>query len=231
MGHCNQLTSAIHAHNRLNKRTMQTKLKIIETPECTLAVSDEEGKHAEWVYWEKDNERPVKFQRGEYLGAKKIIGYQPKGNAPELDLPLLPEMVVEDGVEGLAYQYYISNEHFKAADAFHWANGYRAATKVFTEQDLRKAIAMAKMAKTHDGLIDMDAWISNGYEGAIPAYTEDEIIQSLKQPNTPKWFVAEMEETPNFERSVGNIQANYIKRLKTTTINGKTYLVGEYLSE
>lgn len=35
------------------------------------------------------------------------------------------------------------------------------------------------MAKTDDGLIDMDSWISNGYEGATPAYSEKEIIQSL----------------------------------------------------
>ena len=36
-------------------------------------TSDEIGKHSEYVYWGKDTERPIKFQRGEYLGAKKII--------------------------------------------------------------------------------------------------------------------------------------------------------------
>ena len=36
-------------------------------------TSDEIGKHGEYVHWGKDNESPIKFQRGEYLGAKKII--------------------------------------------------------------------------------------------------------------------------------------------------------------
>jgi hypothetical protein len=34
-----------------------------------------------------------------------LIAYLPKGNAPELDLPLLPEIVVEDDVEKLAEKY------------------------------------------------------------------------------------------------------------------------------
>jgi hypothetical protein len=34
---------------------------------------------------------------------KKIIAYKPKGNAPELDLPLLPD--VEEDVEKLAKKY------------------------------------------------------------------------------------------------------------------------------
>jgi hypothetical protein len=36
-------------------------------------TSNESAKHAEWCFYEKDKECPVKFQRGEYLNAKKII--------------------------------------------------------------------------------------------------------------------------------------------------------------
>jgi hypothetical protein len=42
-------------------------------PQNIYITNDELGKHGEYVYWEKDVEKPIKFQRGEYLGAKKII--------------------------------------------------------------------------------------------------------------------------------------------------------------
>ena len=54
----------------------------------------------------------------------------------------------------------------------------------FTEDDLLKAISLAKVAKTSDGLINMDNWISDGYEGAESAYSSKEIIQSLSQPKS-----------------------------------------------
>jgi hypothetical protein len=213
------------------------KLQIIETEQYILAVSDEEIKDLqpclniahkqiviptdlEWANSNRDN-------------LKTIIAYKPKGNATELDLPLLPEIDVEDDVEKLACDWHKKEYGFlpqlQVIKAY--IEGYKAATKVYSEEDLIRAIAMAKMAKTHDGLIDMDAWISNGYEGATPAYTEDEIIQSLKQPKTPKWFVAEME----YQNLDGNWGSYYPfassakdSRFKTTTINGKTYLVGHY---
>ena len=72
-----------------------------------------------------------------------------------------------------------------------WKDGFthnhKSNPAKYTEDDLRKVIAMSKIASTHDGLIDMDSWISNGYEGAIPAYSEEEIIQSLQK--YPKYVV------------------------------------------
>ena len=58
------------------------------------------------------------------------------------------------------------------------------ADRRFTEDDLLKAISLAKVAKTSDGLINMDNWISDGYEGAESAYSSKEIIQSLSQPKS-----------------------------------------------
>jgi hypothetical protein len=57
----------------------------------------------------------------------------------------------------------------------------------------------------------------------------DEIIQSLKQPKTPKWFVAEKETKYKPKQKIED--PPYEDVLKTTTINGKTYLVGTYLYE
>jgi hypothetical protein len=245
---------------------METKLQIIETEDYVLAVSDEDASNS-YIYFTGDPtgifRTGIKYKNGAgdyfyqdaitgmsntYLAkiSKKIIGYQPKGNAPELDLPLLPEMVVEDEVKKLTENYTKGGHtycHEKTFVEQAFISGYKAATKTYSEEDLIKTIAMSKMAKTHDGLIDMDAWISNGYEGATPAYTEDEIIQSLKQPKTPKWFVAEMGKIVGCKDPMiclrgCNISTETCKqpvldfsKLKTTTINNKTYLVGTYLFE
>lgn len=80
-----------------------------------------------------------------------------------------------------------------------WANGFQkhaelTADRRFTEGDLLKAISLAKVAKTSDGLINMDNWISDGYEGAESAYSSKEIIQSLSKPKS--WEV-EYEESNN----------------------------------
>jgi hypothetical protein len=193
---------------------METKFRIVETEEYTLAVSDGEIKKDDYFYYTWFNADIIqKADSGSNLNNlnaknpkdnfKKIIAYQPKGNAPELDLPLLPEFEP------------------RGFDEFE-----------YTEDDLRKAIAMAKIAKTDDGLIDMDAWISNGYEGATPAYNENEIIQSLKQP---KWFVAEIEVNCTGNNNDGCFMDSCghdcgCLSLKTTTINNKIHLVGTYLN-
>jgi hypothetical protein len=90
---------------------METKFKIIETEEYFLAVSDKDASNS-YIYFTGDPtgifKTGIKYKNGAgdyfyqdaitgmsdtYLTtiSKKIIGYQPKGNAPELDLPLLPE--------------------------------------------------------------------------------------------------------------------------------------------
>jgi hypothetical protein len=60
-----------------------------------------------------------------------------------------------------------------------------------------------------------------GHKEYQPDFTE--FIQSLKQP-TSKWFIAEMETYDE-----GGFSPE--RKLKTTTINGKTYLVGNYKFE
>jgi len=219
---------------------MEIKFKIIETPEYTLAVSDKKienyylddvGTVRKGVTWDKE----YWSVREDY---KKIIAYQPKGNASELDLPLLPEIIIEDDVKKLAEEYLkIFPENNRDPDRKFvrlgmkegFIEGYKTATKTYSEDDMRKAIQIAKdsMGVDNDG------------ETCYSHLSTKQIIQSLKQPKTPKWFVAEIEYYTKdvvIEELRGNIGitpklTKVFSKLKTTTINGKTYLVGTYLYE
>jgi hypothetical protein len=216
---------------------METKFKIIETDEYFLAISDEDASNS-YIYFTGDPtgifRTGIKYKSGAgyyfyqdaitgmsntYLAAisKKIIAYQPKGNAPELDLPLLPD--VEEDVEKLAKKYINDTLKDEESDDYFlgrmegFKDGHKAATKKYSEKDLRKAISMAGEKTHHHAL------------GEIDKYSQEEIIQSLKQP---KWFVAEMKHTKS-EVFRENDNVPYAV-LKTTTINNKTYLVGTYLN-
>jgi hypothetical protein len=219
------------------------KLQIIETPDYILWVSDKEIKKGDWIIW---NNKVVKAIDTTYWSAKKVIAYQPKGNAPELDLPLLPEIVVEDysleEAKKFAYSKFKNLEEkypegkglISIQDILETLDvgvecGYRfaskAATKVYSEDDLRKAIDLSRETLEYD---EQHGWYST--------MSEDEIIKSLKQPKTPKWFVAEIETVYYANEAWSSDGGYYTKRysdeeLKTTTINGKSYLVGTYLYE
>jgi hypothetical protein len=204
---------------------MKNKFKLVETEDYLLAVSDEDASNS-YIYFTGDPtgifKTGIKYKSGNgnyfyqdaitgmsdtYLTtiSKKIIAYQPKGDAPELDLPLLPQIVVEDDVEKLAESYYTQ---IRLAERTAFKFGYKAATKVYSEEDLRKAMHFGKFGE---------------YEGIQKT---QEFIQSLKQP---KWFVAET--VPNFPKMpINGKDFPFIDVLKTATINNKTYLVGTYLN-
>ncbi len=68
------------------------KFERVETPDYILAVSDETPIYPEPYYVSNSLGDRVEHAETKPSGIiKKIIGYQPKGNVPELDLPLLPE--------------------------------------------------------------------------------------------------------------------------------------------
>jgi hypothetical protein len=242
---------------------MNNKLQIIETSDYILAVSDEEVKLS------NDNigfflrthsisnnldiiQNPSFTSNYKY---KKIIAYQPKDNAPELDLSLLPEIVVEDDVEKLAkLEYPISTnkgkwgfeEEVQQFNQRAFIKGYKSATKVYSEDDLS------------GHLIVLGNWIiKNKIKSGIEILSKiQEIIQSLKQPKTPcfpshclrecsgkclypnktpKWFIAETVcdqclDDETVDSCYCNF-GNYKTEFKTTTINNKTYLVGTYKYE
>jgi hypothetical protein len=154
---------------------------------------------------------------------------------PELDLPLLPEIVNKNDVEKLADDYFVElNKINKYDDNYQnqskiirdFKAGYRTATKIYSEEDLRKALNEKAIH------FKIDYTKEFGVNGKYTK-SDDEIIQSLKQPKTPKWFVAEfhgpkMVYSEQYETMIHNPDC-YM--LKTISINNKTYLVGTYLYE
>ena len=196
------------------------KLKIIETEDYVLAVSDKVRVNStnDW-YYEHDNCISLYQFTKETLPREyylpKVIAYQPKNNAPELDLALLPEMVVEDEANKLAIAYEANNfdGDLGSQPISIFIEGYKAATKVYSEEDLRKAIDIVR-------------------KDTYKRESVDEIIQSLKQPKTPKYFVAEREKVYHTNRKgITEFQDSkgfYSWKFKTTTKKNKTYLIGNY---
>jgi hypothetical protein len=146
------------------------KTKTIETPDYILAVSDG-VKAGDYVVTYPDKDIVQVNQSTCVLYDEKIIAHQPKGNAPSLDLPLLPEIVVEDEVEKLSEIYAeenaidnnISYHNLYSPLQYAFKAGYKSATKVYSEEDLRKAIHFGKFGE---------------YEGIE---TTQKFIQSLNQ--------------------------------------------------
>jgi hypothetical protein len=215
---------------------MKNKFKLVETEDYLLAVSDEDASNS-YIYFTGDTtgifKTGIKYKSGNgnyfyqdaitgmsdtYLTtiSKKIIGYQPKGNAPELDLPLLPQIVVEDDVEKLAESYYTQ---IRLAERTAFKFGYKAATKVYSEEDIDNAYIQ--------GSVDAET-------GGNKRTLRLRYLEYLKLPKTPKWFVAETVcdqclDDETVDSCYCNF-GNYKTVLKTTTINNNTYLVGTYLN-
>jgi hypothetical protein len=213
---------------------MKNKFKIVETSDYILAVSDEEiqqgdiclkeiehyGKHIMIARGIGDTKSTTAFWR-------KIIAYQPKGNATELDIPLLPKIVIEEDIEKLAllkgYKYYPYNDINSEIALGGFIRGYKAATKKYSEVDLYTAF---NVGRTYE---------KSNHEG-VSQYELVEYIQSLKQHITPKWFVADRQKLYHAKRKgiteFQDTKGYYSWILKTeTNSEGKTYLVGTYLYE
>ena len=200
------------------------KLKIVETPDYILAVSDEEIRkgnymlsHSKTVY-QAGNSTLVNMTNIDGTKCKKIIAYQPKGGAPKLYLPLLPEMIIEDEIIGKPLDNYIRERHNQDR-CMGFIDGYKSATKRFSEDDLRKAYEAGGNSR-EDGI--------NG-DGEIEF---EEYLESLKQPKTPKWFVAELDKPhcdfDNPERYVRCIYPDCTKLKTATNSEGQQMLVGHY---
>jgi hypothetical protein len=150
----------------------------------------------------------------ESLVQGKLLDFEFPGSLrPKFEITV-PSGVEDDVVEKLAESYYTQ---IRLAERTAFKFGYKAATKVYSEEDLRKAMHFGKFGE---------------YEGIQKT---QEFIQSLKQP---KWFVAEMkcgrcyiplkDDDCWSAKECSRNSKNDL--LLTTTINGKTYLVGTYLN-
>jgi hypothetical protein len=217
---------------------MENKLQIIETTDYILAVSDEEIKAGDYLYfWNGQSGIIHKLKENQsadnmYGSGLKIIAYQPKNNAPELDLPLLPEISVEDDVNLKAQYYAVSTKSpNREAHRMGYVEGYKAATKVYSEEDLRKAFE-AGMYFVGEDKGSYEQFIQSLKQPKTPCFPSHclrECSDKCLYPNkTPKWFVAETEDIFHSPSPIGMSVDTVIK---TTTIKGKTYLVGTYLFE
>jgi len=149
---------------------------IMQTKNYLLIVSDEKTKDLDWYYTKRfsGNKGCVRRNNGgsaiEYKGKidnwyKEIIGHLPINNSPILEgVALLPEMVIEDDVNKLAESYYTQITQSERT-AFNF--GHNAATKLYSEADLKEA-----------------------YENGCEYSSFDDLKQSLKQIKYPKRFVA-----------------------------------------
>jgi len=226
---------------------METKFKIIETDSYILAVSDEEIKDENWVITDllsiypslivkvKEEEGILWTMNDDKLDVlpdrdRKIIAHKPKGNAPELDLPLIPEMVVEDDVEKLAYECFenlkLTNpkggikEFIRLAVHFGYNKG-KASSKIYSEDDLRKAMK------------DIVEWVVLKKPNDFVNVNDkiNEIIQSLKQSKTPVWFEAEIVKDCDCFATTFEGCSQCLDYKTTTNSEGKQVLVGTYLYE
>jgi len=163
---------------------------------------------------------------GELLKSQGVQLYK---NKYELDLPLLPEIIVEDDVEMLIDDFIYEYQQEGMLPSIAKNRIYelvKAATKVYSEEDL-KTLSI-KFLKYFEATAKLAFDSTGENHGLTLSKIFDKFIkiESLKQPKTPKWFVAEMEQYPiNYHKDLWH------NKLKTTTINDKTYLVGTYLYE
>ena len=100
-------------------------------------------------------------------------------------------VILEDEVENLAKKCFrkIYNTefigiptHYELLSVIYKTLTFKAAQQkgVYSEEDLRKAIIMARVGKTYDGDLDISEHIESGYAGCL-VFTEEEIIQTLTQ--------------------------------------------------
>jgi hypothetical protein len=222
------------------------KLELVHTDNYMLLVSDEEIKEGDWVYNRGIETflqvKNIWIDKIDFLNSNletfKVVAYQPKGNVPELDLPLLPETVVKDDVENLAEKYFpdypdgiVTNEIKVLREGF--IKGYKAATKKYSEEDLINLVAyIANFEDETDGNI--------ASSGRMPSEIVNSFIQTLNQP---KYFIGELGKITGCKDPMVCLRVCVIgtdsckqpildyTKLKTNIVDGKTYLVGKYSND
>ena len=153
--------------------------KLIKTDNYLLVVDDSEIKVDDYYY---DNDALKVFKHGllnHLFDCKKIISHLPLNGSAILDgVDLLPP--IEDDVKKLA-EIHWGNVHRSGVLGF--IEGYNKAREKYkyTEEDVRKAITMAR---------DLEDW-----QDLVWEYEYDDIIQSLHQ--YPTEFECEMETVPH----------------------------------
>lgn len=180
-----------------DSKLYEMKTHLHKLPEGFIVTSDEEIKQGDLKYTPFDDIIKIHKQEGQYYDTheSKIIAQQHQITFSDditeeklREIGWVDVQKLNENANGYAvFGKPIGEKYLAFKEGYN--QGFQKAQELlserrFTEGDLRKAIAMAKKANTPDGLIDMDSWISNGYEGAEPAHSEEEIIKSLSQPKS-----------------------------------------------
>ena len=210
--------------------------KLIQTKDYLLLIDEgaeiKKGGYAYQINYEKTNSQIIKIEsdfqekiandKNGSFTKYKIIAYYPLTKyTHELDLPLLPNPFEGEGIERLALKWFVGCNKKDIIFDLGWMKifeaGYKAAqSKQFSLEDMKKAIELARKTFPTDKL-------------SCDRYSTEEIIQSLSTQQSPKEFIPEYEEVPNFERRMGNIQENYKYQIKTiTNSEGKEEIQGTY---
>ena len=216
------------------------KYKVIKLEDNKSVLVDESAEiksDEHYVAWEDNYKIPqwVIYVRGVGLNGKAPYKVLYTINfSLDKDIPMI---IVEDEIEKLALEWCLIN-NFNPEDYVHsnktaeysrvksiWANGYKASQKLYSEQDLRKAIDEARDIREGEEVFDVESisglteictynWVINK--------TEDEIIQSLKQ----EYIELEMEYLSNDGNWKDVLLPSewdaYTKnRIKTDRVNGQ----------
>jgi hypothetical protein len=196
------------------------KHNIIKTENYLLVVDDSEIKYDDHFIDEYKMLYMLKNGSTEkYKSVKKVISHLPLNEAPLLEgVPLLPslEIVRYDFAEMF---YNICKATYPNFDEWIEAKEYNKAKEKYkyTEEDLRKAIDMARNGKRK--VID-----TKGLEYLF-SLQEDEIIQSLQQPKMPVAF-----ECLTFDTGNDELDGTHILGIRTTTNpQYQTEWVGKYI--
>jgi len=164
--------------------------KLIKTQNYLLVVDDSEIKEGDTIYEDMSGIFSP-YEKGDVVeNPKKIIAHLPLNGAPILEgVDLLPPYSrhQEDGLDELAQEWVFdinghkwSNNDDTGGDNYgSFKAGYNKAREKYkyTEEDIRKAITMAR---------DLEDW-----QDLVWEYEYDDIIQSLHQ--YPTEFECEME--------------------------------------
>lgn len=184
--------------------------KIIKTDSYLLVVGDDEIKEGDWMYQGIINHvrkylgalDNIDVKRPSFKDHKKIIAHLPLNNSPILQgVDLLPDLKQEDDVEALAEsQYGTDIDSIRGSNPYDlnsdlkrgFIRGYNKAKEKYkyTEEDIRKAIEMARTLVEGKNEFDVENILgsSDGTYGIKEKYSETKIIQSFSQPKMPVGF-------------------------------------------
>ena len=201
-----------------NLKTNKMKHNIIKTENYLLVVDDSEIKN--WYLDDVGVVRKAITWDEEYWSVrkdyKKITAHLPLNNAPTLEgVPLLPslEIVRYDFAEMF---YNICKATYPNFDEWIEAKEYNKTKEryKYTEEDLKKAIDMARETLEYD---ENRGWYNTK--------SEDKIIKSLQQPKMPVAF--ECEESVDSD----SMYVDYViyKPKTITNPQGQTVWVGKYI--